>query len=89
MTKKSFFLVTALLSQLGLLMGPGALAAEKMRFGTSVKGNPFYELPAIAAEEQGLWKQNGLEVTWCRPIRCRRPESFTLMTLWVEPYGGE
>lgn len=64
MTKKSFFLVTALLSQFGLLIGPSALGAEKMRFGTSVKGSPFYELPAIAAEEQGLWKQNGLEVTW-------------------------
>lgn len=39
-------------------------AAEKLRFATTVKGNPYHELPALAAQEQGFWKQNGLEVEW-------------------------
>lgn len=37
--------------------------AEKLRFATAFKG-PQFDLPALAAEEKGFWKQNGLEVQW-------------------------
>lgn len=36
-------------------------SAEKLKFGASVKV-PNYELPLLAADEKGIWKENGLEV---------------------------
>lgn len=41
-----------------------AWAADKLNFGTPIKGSALYDLPSTAAEEKGFWKQNGLEVQW-------------------------
>lgn len=41
-----------------------SFAAEKLKFGTGVRGAPPYYLPVLAAEDRGFWKQNGLEVEW-------------------------
>lgn len=35
--------------------------AEKLSFATTIKFNPILVLPALAAEEKGLWKERGLE----------------------------
>ncbi|MEE8448280.1 MAG: ABC transporter substrate-binding protein [Thermodesulfobacteriota bacterium] len=37
------------------------LGLEKMKVGSSVKLSPMYNLPFATAEEQGFWKQNGLD----------------------------
>lgn len=39
-------------------------AAEKVAFGTAVKLFPPYYLPMLAAQEKGLWKEQGLEGEW-------------------------
>lgn len=39
-------------------------AADKVKFGTSVKENPYYGLPVVAAQEMGFVKQQGLEMEW-------------------------
>lgn len=39
-------------------------ALEKIKYGTSIKDSPVYYLPILAAEEKGIWKQNGLEGEW-------------------------
>ena len=44
------------------------IAAEKVRFATSVRDEPAQELPMLAAEELSIWKKNALEVEWI-PIR--------------------
>lgn len=66
MTRQSSFALAVGLAVLGLiLIAPWfGLAAEKMRFGTSLKTSPRYALPAMAAEEKGFWTQQGLEVEW-------------------------
>lgn len=46
---------------LGAIISLQALTAEKLRFGVGFKFNPLYSLPPMAAEENGLWKQNGLD----------------------------
>lgn len=38
--------------------------AAKVRLSTSVKTNPLYVLPMLAAEEKGIWKNLGLELEW-------------------------
>lgn len=50
------------LAALGFLSG--ALAAEKFRFATPTKTSPLYNLPIIAAEERGFWRQQGLEMEY-------------------------
>ena len=40
---------------------PSSVAAESLRFGLAIKV-PDHELPILAAEEKGFWKENGLEV---------------------------
>lgn len=42
----------------------GTEAAEKARFATHFKANPYYGLPAVAALDKGFWKEQGLEVNW-------------------------
>lgn len=42
---------------------PRTFSAERLNYGTSFKA-PHFDLPAIAAEERGLWAKNGLEVRW-------------------------
>lgn len=49
---------------LSSLLFSGALAAEKLKLGTSVKLNPNFYLPILAGEEKGFWKEEGLEVEW-------------------------
>ena len=63
MVRSGLLIIGALLS-LFIQAGnfPLAGAAEKMRFGSSVKVNPLYVLPILAAEEKGYWKQRGLNV---------------------------
>lgn len=39
-------------------------AAEKMKLGTSVRENPLYVLPPLAAEEKGFWKEQGIQVDY-------------------------
>ena len=46
------------------LSGGIVLAAEKVKFGPSVKTNPSYNLPMFAAEEKGFWQQQGLDLEW-------------------------
>src|SRR3990172_3937670 len=54
------FVIVAVLAWLG---NP-AHALEKLNFGTATRTSPHYVLPALAAEEKGFWKEQGLEVTW-------------------------
>lgn len=42
----------------------GAHAQEKITYGTAIKFSPIYYLPVLAAQEQGYFKKNGLDVTW-------------------------
>lgn len=39
-------------------------ALEKVKLGSSVKVAVVFYLPILTAEEQGFWKENGLEVEW-------------------------
>ena len=54
----SIFLVLAV--ALSLTAGH-SLAADKLKFATAIKFNPFYWLITAAAEEKGFWKRNGLQ----------------------------
>ena len=56
--------LSALVALLAGLGGPFALAEEKLRLSTASKTVAHYNLAALAAEEQGFWKQQGLEVKW-------------------------
>lgn len=56
-----FCVPTLVVSQ---MFWPDAWPAEKLRFATPTKTTPHHNLPPLAAEEQGFWKQNGLEVEW-------------------------
>lgn len=49
---------------LTLISVPTALAADKLKFATSVKLSANYFLPMLAAEEGGFWKGNGLDTEW-------------------------
>jgi ABC-type nitrate/sulfonate/bicarbonate transport system substrate-binding protein len=61
MTRKSF--VLALVVTLTLTVtSTSVLAADKVRFCTTVKFNPILVLPALAAEDKGVWTKNGLDV---------------------------
>jgi NitT/TauT family transport system substrate-binding protein len=63
MVRYSLLVVVALLA---LVVQAGnwasAEAAEKLKIASSVKVNPLYVLPILAAEEKGYWKQKGLNV---------------------------
>src|SRR3990172_2275096 len=47
-----------------LFLAGAAQAAEKVRFGTPVKATANHDLPFLAAEEKGYWRQNDLDVQW-------------------------
>src|SRR3990170_1370185 len=49
---------------IGVVISMPSLSADKLRFGSSVRGHPNYDLPMVAAAEKGIWKENGLEVEW-------------------------
>lgn len=63
---KYWGVVVALVAALFLLAGSGTAqdkAVAKLRFATGVRA-PVYDMPQLAAEEKGFWKQNGLETQW-------------------------
>lgn len=39
-------------------------AQEHIKYGTAVKLSPVYDLPVLAAQEQGIFKKHGLDVEW-------------------------
>src|SRR3990172_7607859 len=39
-------------------------AAERIGFATHIRTSPQFVLPVLAAQEQGLWKQQGLDVEY-------------------------
>lgn len=63
MKRKTSLVTLMALVLLAVLVASG-LAAEKLKYGTSVKGVPSYEVPVITAEEKGFWKQQGLDSEW-------------------------
>lgn len=59
--------ILSLFGAMVLAFGPWvapSFSQDKLKFATSVREYHVFYLPAMAAEEQGFWKQNGLEVTW-------------------------
>ena len=66
MTKTKNIFKLALLLWLVYFIGvprPG-FSAEKLKYGTAVKFGTSFALPALAAEEKGFWKAEGLDVEW-------------------------
>ena len=61
MIRRLLYLATLLILLASL--SPG-LAAEKVKVSTPVKMHPIFALPALAAEEKGFWKEQGLEGEW-------------------------
>lgn len=39
-------------------------SAEKLKFATPLKVSPYLGLPPLAAQEQGFWKEEGLDAEW-------------------------
>lgn len=62
MKKRSILGAVTFLLSLGL--SALGLAIEKLGFATAVKDHPLYVLPILAAEDNGFWKEQGLEVKW-------------------------
>ena len=60
-TRVIFSIVLALA---GVGLAGSSLAQEKVKFATSVRALPIYDLPMFAAEEKALWRQNDLEGEW-------------------------
>src|SRR3972149_7032845 len=58
------FLIVLGIAFLSMLSVKAGLAADKLRFAVASKASPHLVLPVLAAEEKGLWKENGLEVKW-------------------------
>lgn len=52
------------LSFLLFLSVPVSFAAERLKLASAIKMTPAYYLPILAAEEKGIWKENGLDVEW-------------------------
>ena len=46
------------------LVAATSFGAEKVRFGNSTKTNAMENLPPLAAQEKGFFKEQGLEVEW-------------------------
>lgn len=61
MNRRAFLTVIMALAVLYAFAFTG-LAAEKLRYGLTMKYAMSYAVPPIAAEEKGFWKQEGLEV---------------------------
>lgn len=74
MTKKSLLGLTILMSLAFLYP---AWALEKLKFGTAIQLFPHYYLPVLGAEEQGFWKENGLQVEWV-PFKGSTPQQQAL-----------
>ncbi len=63
MTRKLYVSIVLVLS-LGLLATSLSLAQEKLTFGNTVRENPLYNLPVLAGQHFGFFKEQGLEVKW-------------------------
>lgn len=61
MTKKVLYMATFVIV---LAVQSSGLGAEKFNLGAGYKWEPTFYLPVFAAEEKGIWKENGLEVEW-------------------------
>jgi NitT/TauT family transport system substrate-binding protein len=46
------------------LVASSALAQEKIKYGSSVRLEPAYYLPVLAADERGIFKKNGTAAEW-------------------------
>lgn len=57
-------LALLLTMMVGLVLTDSALSADKLKIASAVKLSANYYLPIMAAQEQGLFKQNNLEVEW-------------------------
>lgn len=57
-------LVFALTLVYGLGVPFASQGAEKLRFATTTKDTPRHVLPVMAAQEKGLWREEGLEAQW-------------------------
>lgn len=68
MKRRNLSLLAATLGFLFLTVWPASVnrpwAAEKLKLGASMKISPKQFLPVLAAEENGFWAKNGLEVDW-------------------------
>lgn len=58
--EKRFFLLLVMV----LVAAYGVQGAEKVRLATGVKIAASYNLPILAAQQQGAWKKEGLDVEW-------------------------
>src|SRR3990172_8518126 len=60
---RNWILVAAATAFAALVTGlpSSSLGLEKIKIASSVKLSPMYNLPFETAQEQGFWKQNGLE----------------------------
>lgn len=47
----------------GLVL-PAEEGLSKVRFGTPIKAEPVFDLLLLAAQEKGVWKEQGLDVEW-------------------------
>lgn len=61
---KTGFFCQILLMATAMGLAASSLAAEKVKFATSVRALPIYDLPMLAAEEKALWRQNDLDGEW-------------------------
>lgn len=65
MGQRVVWLALAFMSAFAMAGPPSSIgAAEQLILGTVQKGLPHYDLPILAAEEKGYWKESGLEVKW-------------------------
>lgn len=65
MKKEKLVILGATLAAAILMVSPWARGQQvtSLKFGTAVRA-PAFDMPFLAAQEQGLWKRNGLEVEW-------------------------
>lgn len=92
MKKLSLLFFTGLLV-LGLVAGiaGNGLSAEKARFGVNISRNPYYTLPALAAEEKGLWKNLGLQAKYMpfnSGTNLQRALAADALDVGIEGVGG-
>ncbi len=53
-----------LIGLMALYLVPGSIYAQKVRFGTASKLFPIYYLPVLIAQDQGFWKESGLDIDY-------------------------
>ncbi len=75
MARRLFFSSLPLILSLAFVVigNSGSIAEEKLKFATVLKTHPFHALPALAVQEKGFWKEEGLNVEW---VSFRAPAAF-------------